>query len=60
MIAASAGNHALALCYSGTQLNVPVVCVMPKIAPIMKIKNCESFGAAVFVYGNDLAEVRSR
>jgi hypothetical protein len=33
---------------------------MPKIAPIMKIKNCESFGAAVFIYGNDLAEVRSR
>ena len=57
MIAASAGNHALALCYSGKQLNVPVVCVMPKIAPIMKIKNCERFGAVVMIYGENLDEV---
>ena len=57
VIAASAGNHALALCYNGKQLNIPVVCVMPKIAPIMKIKNCESYGAIVLIHGNDLAEV---
>ena len=57
VIAASAGNHALALCYNGKQLNIPVVCVMPKIAPIMKIKNCEGYGAVVFICGNDLGEV---
>lgn len=30
VIAASAGNHALALCYHGMNLKIPVVVVMPK------------------------------
>jgi threonine dehydratase len=30
VIAASAGNHALALCYHGKMLKIPVVVVMPK------------------------------
>jgi threonine dehydratase len=57
VIAASAGNHALALCYHGKQLGIPVVVVMPTIAPIMKVTNCQRFGAIVASYGNDLAEV---
>ena len=36
VISASAGNHALALCYHGRNLNIPVVVVMPRIAPMMK------------------------
>ena len=36
VIAASAGNHALALTYHGYLLNVPVTVVTPETAPIMK------------------------
>jgi hypothetical protein len=36
-IAASAGNHALALAYHGSELGVPVTVVMPKIAPLAKV-----------------------
>jgi threonine dehydratase len=58
VIAASAGNHALAISYHGQQLGIPVVVIMPKHAPIMKINNCRSFGAVVIVRGLDLGEVR--
>ncbi|CAF0981801.1 unnamed protein product [Rotaria magnacalcarata] len=56
VIAASAGNHALAVCYHGQQLGIPVVVVMPRHAPIMKVNNCRSFGAVVIVRGMDLSE----
>lgn len=56
VIAASAGNHAQALCYHGKKLGVPVVVVMPRIAPIMKVTNCRGYGAIVLIEGNDLAE----
>nr|ACI90388.1 hypothetical protein [Philodina roseola] len=56
VIAASAGNHALAVCYHGQQLGIPVVVVMPRHAPIMKVNNCKSFGAVVIIRGMDLAE----
>lgn len=35
-IAASAGNHALALAYHGSELGIPVTVVMPRMAPITK------------------------
>lgn len=37
IIAASAGNHALALAYHGGRLNVPVTVVMPVYAPQTKV-----------------------
>lgn len=40
VIAASAGNHALALAYHGQQLGVPVTVVMPTIAPLAKVDKC--------------------
>lgn len=39
-IAASAGNHALALAYHGKQLGVPVTVVMPTVAPLAKVDKC--------------------
>lgn len=39
-IAASAGNHALALAYHGKLLNVPVTVVMPTVAPLAKVDKC--------------------
>ncbi len=37
VIAASAGNHALALAYHGRDLNIPVTVVMPTVAPLAKV-----------------------
>ena len=33
VVAASAGNHALALAYHGAELGIPVTVLMPSIAP---------------------------
>lgn len=59
VIAASAGNHALALSYHGQMLDINVTVVMPKTAPIMKVQNCKVYGANVIVAGADLGEVSS-
>lgn len=57
VIAASAGNHALALSYHGQCLGIPVTVVMPLIAPMMKVQACRSYGANVIIQGNDISEV---
>ncbi|XP_052776743.1 L-threonine ammonia-lyase-like [Mya arenaria] len=56
VIAASAGNHALALAYHGQELNIPITVIMPKIAPLMKIQACTKFGATIHIVGANLAE----
>ncbi len=59
VVAASAGNHALALSYHGSDLGIPVTVVMPESAPIMKVESCKSFGANVMNHGCDLSEAKS-
>ncbi|XP_072172910.1 L-threonine ammonia-lyase-like [Diadema setosum] len=56
VIAASAGNHALAMAYHGKDLGIPVFVVMPKIAPIMKVNRCKQHGATVIIRGEDIGE----
>lgn len=56
VIAASAGNHALALAYHGGLLGIPVRVVMPQIAPIVKIENCKKLGAEVIIHGANMTE----
>eukprot|EP00794_Sanderia_malayensis_P009006 gene9006-9968_t len=56
VIAASAGNHALALAYHGRELSIPVTVVMPLNAPIMKINACRKYGATIHVVGSDIIE----
>ena len=58
VIAASAGNHASALAYHGKLLDVPVTVVMPRFAPLMKVRTCERMGARVLLHGNDIGEAR--
>lgn len=58
VIAASAGNHALALAYHGRELQIPVTVVMPLNAPIMKINSCKKYGATIHVVGNDIIEAK--
>ena len=57
VIAASAGNHALALAYHGSQLGIPVTVVMPIVAPMMKVQLCRQHGAVVVEHGRDIGEV---
>ncbi|MGH7995324.1 MAG: threonine ammonia-lyase [Opitutaceae bacterium] len=59
VIAASAGNHALGLAYHGRLLGVPVVVVMPRFAPLIKITTCQRFGARVVLSGDDFGEARA-
>lgn len=54
VIAASAGNHALALAYHGADLNIPVTVVMPIHAPLMKVTKCKTFGATVLIKGEHI------
>ena len=58
VIAASAGNHALALAYHGARLGIPVTVVMPTIAPITKVQNCRDLGATVHISGSHIGEAR--
>ena len=60
VIAASAGNHALALAYHGQQMGIPVHVVMPKWAPLVKVSNCRSFGANIEMFGESFDEARAR
>lgn len=59
VIAASAGNHALALAYHGQRLGVPVTVVMPQTAPLIKAETCGRLGATVIHHGQSFAEARS-
>ena len=56
VIAASAGNHALALAYHGKDLGVPVTVVMPTVAPLTKVDKCKKFGAKIIIEGNHIGE----
>jgi threonine dehydratase len=56
VIAASAGNHALALAYHGKELGVPVTVVMPSIAPLLKVDRCRQFGATIIMEGAHIGE----
>lgn len=58
VIAASAGNHALALAFHGRQLGVPVTVVMPKIAPLIKQTRCRQMGATIIIHGENIAEAK--
>lgn len=50
-IAASAGNHALAMAYHGQQLGIPITVVMPTVAPLAKVDKCRKFGARIIIEG---------
>lgn len=58
VIAASAGNHALALAYHARELRIPVTVVMPRFAPLIKQSRCRSLGAKVMLSGENIAEAK--
>ena len=59
VVAASAGNHALALAWNGKDLGVPVTVLMPTVAPLAKINRCRAFGAEVVLFGENIAEAQA-
>jgi len=59
VIAASAGNHALALAYHGRDLGMKVTVVMPVWAPLVKVSNCRNFGANVILHGDSFDAARA-
>jgi threonine dehydratase len=59
VIAASAGNHALAMAYHGKELGVPVTVVMPVVAPLAKVDKCRKFGARVIIEGAHILEAKT-
>lgn len=58
VVAASAGNHALALAWHGKLLGIPVYCVMPKTAPMTKVSKCKRFGGTVILHGDHIEEAK--
>ena len=58
VIAASAGNHALALAFHGNRLKIPVTVVMPKFAPLIKQSRCRGKGARVVLRGESFADAK--
>lgn len=60
VIAASAGNHALALSFHGHRLGIPVTVVMPTFAPLIKQTRCSQLGAEVILFGGDIAQAKTR
>ncbi|MFW6059889.1 MAG: threonine ammonia-lyase [Phycisphaeraceae bacterium] len=60
VIAASAGNHALALAYHGREMKVPVTVVMPRFAPLIKVATCRRLGATVHLHGDTFGEARAK
>jgi threonine dehydratase len=51
VIAASAGNHAQGVAFSGKYFNIPTTIVMPENTPLTKVNGVKSFGSEVILHG---------
>jgi threonine dehydratase len=53
VIAASAGNHGMAVAYHSRRLNLNATIVMPVSAPLIKVTRVRQYGAETLLHGND-------
>lgn len=53
VIAASAGNHGMALAFHSHRLNIAATVVMPVTAPLIKVSRVRQYGAQSLLHGND-------
>ena len=53
VIAASAGNHGMAVAYHSRRLNITSTIVMPTSAPLIKVTRVRQYGAESVLYGSD-------
>jgi threonine dehydratase len=56
VVAMSAGNHAQGLAYHAVRQGIPTTIVMPINTPNIKVRNTESLGATVVLYGEDFGD----
>lgn len=59
VIAVSAGNHAQGVAYHAQRMGVPVVIVMPRFAPAVKVANTRRFGAEVVLEGETFDDAKA-
>jgi threonine dehydratase len=60
VIAASAGNHGLAVAHHAARLGIPAVIVMPEWAPLVKVTAARRDGAEVILWGGSFDEAHDR
>ena len=53
VIAASAGNHGMAVAFHSRRLNISATIVMPSVAPLIKVTRVRQYGAQSVLHGND-------
>jgi len=53
VIAASAGNHGMAVAYHSRRLDLNATIVMPVSAPLIKVTRVRQYGAETLLHGND-------
>ena len=53
VIAASAGNHGMAVAYHSRRLNIASTIVMPTSAPLIKVTRVRDYGADSILHGSD-------
>ena len=53
VIAASAGNHGMAVAYHGQRLKIAATIVMPLHAPLIKVSRVRHYGAQTVLHGSD-------
>lgn len=56
VVAASAGNHGLAVAFHAVRLGIPATIVMPEWAPLIKVTSARRYGAEVVLCGDDFDE----
>ena len=60
VVAASAGNHGLAVAFHAARLGVPAAIVMPTYAPLIKVTSARRYGAEVVLHGANFDEAYER
>ena len=60
VVAASAGNHGLAVAFHAARLGIPATIVMPTYAPLIKATSARRYGAEVILHGANYDEAYER
>ena len=60
VVAASAGNHGLAVAFHAARLEISAVIVMPEWAPLAKVTAARRHGAEVVLHGDNFDEAYAR
>jgi threonine dehydratase len=60
VIAMSAGNHAQAVAYHASKLDIAATIVMPVTTPAVKVAATRAYGGTVVLHGETIAEAQAR